>query len=87
MSGDSGKEQQVAALCGGQVFELGVTDCNCSLLFYWRLNIWFQLAREIGRSVLPVFVKLGPSLSELISLCIGKVHRWLLDVLFVVQPN
>ena len=87
MSGDSGKEQQVAALCGGQVFELGVTDCNCSLLFYWRLNIWLQLAREIGRSVLPVFVKLGPSLNELISLSIGNVHQWLLDVLFVVQPN
>jgi hypothetical protein len=28
MSADTGKEQQVAALCGGQVFELGGTDCN-----------------------------------------------------------
>ena len=75
MSGDTGKEQQVAALCGGQVSELGGTDCNCSLLFYWRLKIWFQLACEIGRSVLPVSVKFGPSLNELIS-----TFKWFIPV-------
>ena len=75
MSGDTGKEQQVAALCGGQVSELGGTDCSCSLLFYWRLKIWFQLAREIGRSVLPVSVKFGPSLNELIS-----IFNWFIPV-------
>jgi hypothetical protein len=50
------------------MFELGGTDCNYSLLLYWRLKIWFQLAREIGRSFLRVSVDLGPSLNVLISL-------------------
>jgi hypothetical protein len=69
------------------VFEFGGTDCNYTSLFYWRLKIWFQLAREFGRSVLRAPMKLGPSRNVSISLCIASGHRWLLYVLFVVQPN
>jgi len=68
-------------------FGLGATDRNCTLLLYWRQKNWFQLAREIGRSVLQVSVKLLPSLNILISLCICSAHRWLLYVWFVVQPH
>ena len=69
------------------MFELGGTDSSSTSLFYWRVKIWFQLAREICQSVLRVSVKRGPSLNVLISLYICSVHRWLLYVLFVVQPH
>jgi len=90
ISGDTGKEQQMAAAsCGRLVSTVGVWigRYNSTLLLNWRKKIWFQLARKIYQAVLQVSVKLGPSLKVLISLYIFSVHRWLLYVLFVVQAN
>jgi hypothetical protein len=61
-------------------FKLEVLTRHYTLLFYWRLKIWFRLAHEIGRSALRASVKLGTSLNELIPLCIcsagSRANRW-----------